>query len=104
MAPMSLNPVCNVSGCVGYGCESLDGKTLNVVHDTYQGRPLVPSVRDGGCSGMSLAYDLLETIAVLESGCTRGRSRAREAEFMVLSLMIGMIGYKMSHSWIWFRV
>lgn len=45
---------------------------------------------------MSLAYDLLEMIAVLERGCTRGRSKAREAEFMMLSLMLDMIDPKMS--------
>jgi hypothetical protein len=40
-------------------------KTPDVGHNTYHGRPPVPSVRDGGWSGMSLAYDLLEMAAVL---------------------------------------
>ena len=58
---------------------------------TYHGRPLVPSVRDGGCSGMSLAYDLLDMVAVLGSVRNRGRSKAREVEFMMLSLMLDMV-------------
>lgn len=40
---------------------------------------------------MSLAYLLLETSPVLECGCKRGRRKAREVEFMMLSLMGDMI-------------
>lgn len=71
--------------------ECPDEETLRAGHDTYHGKPLVPSVRDGGCSGMSLAYVLLEAIGVLKRGCKRGRSIAREAEFIMLSLMVDMV-------------
>lgn len=47
---------------------------------------------------MSLAYVLLEMNAALKRGCTRGRSRAREAVLIVLSLMVAMFDYSMSHS------
>ena len=45
---------------------------------------------------MSLEYDLFEMNAVLELCCRRERSKAREVVFMMLSLMLDMIGSRMS--------
>lgn len=73
-----------------------DEETIRAGHCTYHGKPFVPSVRDGGCSGISLAYVLLETIGVLKRGCTRGRSKAREAEFIMLSLMVDMVAFSVA--------
>lgn len=45
---------------------------------------------------MSLAYLLLDMSAVLKCGCKRGRSKAREVEFMMLSLIVDMIDARLS--------
>lgn len=45
---------------------------------------------------MSLAYVLLATIGVLKRGCKRGRSKAREAEFIMLSLMVDMVDFSVA--------
>lgn len=45
---------------------------------------------------MSLAYDLLDMVAGLGRVCNRGRSKAREVEFMMLSLMLDMVDSSVS--------